>query len=326
LRDRIVADIGGSHARFALADVAGRVTAVVFLEVAAFETFDDALDEALRRLGRHGGGDIAAAAVAAAGPVAGDAVQLTNGAWRIEKAGLVRRLGTERVLLVNDFEALALTIPTLGVRDLRQLGGPAPALPLRAPAVVLGPGTGLGVSALVPTSTGWQPLPGEGGHAGLAPASEHEATILAILRRATGEGEVAAETVLSGPGLVRLYDALAAFRDKTRNAPTPPDILAHARQGDALAHETLTFFSAWLGGFAGNVALTVGARGGVFLSSAILRSGQDVFDVAAFRGRFEAKARMQNYLRAIPTVLVMLEEPALIGLARKLAGNEAAPA
>ncbi|GAC1626983.1 MAG: hypothetical protein NVS9B10_15470 [Nevskia sp.] len=216
--------------------------------------------------------------------------------------------------VVNDFEAIAQAIPALRDQtDLRRCGGSTPG-DAQAPRLVLGAGTGLGVAGLVPRRGRWLVLAGEGGHVDLAPVDDQEHAVWLALR--ARHGALSAESLLSGPGLERLHVALGA------QALSGPAIADAAAAGDAAARRTTRVFARWLGRVAGNAALTLGARGGVYLAGGIVPAWGEHFDVTAFRAGFEDKTGFGDWLAAIPAWIVRQPQPALIGLAR-LAGRSA---
>ncbi|MFF5112169.1 glucokinase [Streptosporangium sp. NPDC000509] len=300
----LVADIGGTNARFGLVtEPGGQPEAVAVLAGAEH----DGLPEAVAAyIADHAGGvQPGAACVAIAGPVEGDRYRLTNSGW----TGSVRDLGIPNAWLLNDFEALAASLPYLRGDDLVSLGGPEPSHGVKA---VLGPGTGLGVGGLVPAAEGWVPIPGEGGHvtAPVLDMRDHE-----IVRALRGDGleHVVAEHLLSGPGLSRLHRALALVHGTDAPALSASDIVA--RMDDSLCAETVEVFCAMLGTFAGNVALTLGARGGVYLGGGVLPRIVDRVRSSDFRRRFEATPTLNDYLSDIATVLIVAPQPALTGAA-----------
>ena len=216
--------------------------------------------------------------------------------------------------MVNDFAAVARGVPHLRPDDLVQIGGGEPAP--EATRAVLGPGTGLGVSGLAPsTAGGWTVLEGEGGHATMAAANRREAEVLAEVGREFGH--VSAERVLSGPGLVNLHAALCRLDGVAPDSGlTPRDIAAAGvERRSARCRETLRLAAAMLGTFAGDLALTLGARGGVYVAGGMVPRHVQAFAASGFRRRFEDKGRFSAYLAAIPTWVVMHEFPALLGLA-----------
>ena len=322
---RLLADIGGTNARFGWVDAPGAPVAQVRrLPVAGFAGPAPAaqayLDGLARQLGttyrppRH-------AAFAVATAVAGDRIVFTNSPWAFSQAEVRAALGLDGLVMLNDFEALALSLPCLGESQLRAHPGvPAltPGVAARGVLAVVGPGTGLGVGAVVPTRQGWVALPGEGGHATLAAGDDLESALLACVRRQYPH--VSAERLLSGIGLPLLHQSLGEVLGEVLGAVpaalTAAQIVDQGQAGnDALCGQTLDLFCALLGGFAGNVALTLGARGGLYIGGGIVPRFADRFFASAFRERFEAKGRFRDYLAAIPTALITDTLAALSGAA-----------
>ena len=313
----LVADIGGTHARFALVE-GGEILHPTVLRcadydgpAAAAKAFLDA--NASDRLPRR-------AAFAVASPIIGDRVELTNSPWRFSVGATRAALGLDSLDLVNDFTAVALSVRHLAPGDLLAIGGGAaePASPI----AVLGPGTGLGVSALVPgAGGGWNALATEGGHVTMAAATDREAEVLGWLRRRFDH--VSAERVLSGQGLVNLYQALSALSNRQAVFSTPDVITSRGLDGSCpVSREAVETFFAMMGTVAGNLALSIGARGGVFIAGGILPRMAEAFRLSGFRARFEEHGRFQSYLAAIPTWLIIHPLPAFIGLAALAAPGE----
>lgn len=318
---RLVADIGGTNARFGWVSAPGApVSQVRRLAVPDFAGPAEAAMAYLADLAAAPGGDARApvhAAFAVATAVGGDRIRLTNSHWDFSRSAVQQALGLRSLRLLNDFESLALSLPGLGDGQLRRHPGltAAPAGAVAGAMAVVGPGTGLGVGGVVPDGRGgWVALPGEGGHATLAPADDLESALLACVRREFAH--VSAERLLSGIGLPVLHQGLARVAGSTVVALTAAQIVEAGSAGsDALCSRTLDVFCALLGGFAGNVALTLGARGGVFIGGGIVPRFADRFFASAFRQRFEAKGRFQPYLAAIPTALITDTLAALGGAA-----------
>jgi glucokinase len=307
----LVADVGGTHARFGLVDAPG--AAVRDVQVLRTADFDGPAEAARAYLASRAAAPAAprAAAFAVATPVEREPIVLTNARWSFTRAQLQGALGVERLRVLNDFEALALSLPALGVSQLRVLGPWPPPAGTRA---VVGPGTGLGVAGLVPTPAGWQAVPGEGGHATLAAGDDFEQAVVAHARREFAH--VSAERLLSGIGLPVLHRAVAAVEGAPVPALDSPSIVQAALDGgDALAGLTLDTFCALLGSFAGNVALTFGARGGLYVGGGIVPRFAERFSASRFRERFEAKGRFAPYLAAIPTPLIVDPYATLTGAA-----------
>ena len=314
---RLVADIGGTNARFGWVAAPGApVSQVRRLAVPDFAGPAEAAQAYLAGLAGAPGGDARApvhAAFAVATAVGGDRITLTNSHWDFSRSAVQQALGLRSLRLLNDFESLALSLPGLGDGQLRRHPGVA-ATAVGAMAVV-GPGTGLGVGGVVPDGRGgWVALPGEGGHATLVPVDDLESALLACVRR--DFAHVSAERLLSGIGLPVLHQGLARVEGVAAPALTAAQIVDGGEAGtDALCSRTLDVFCALLGGFAGNVALTLGARGGVFIGGGIVPRFAGRFFASAFRQRFEAKGRFQPYLAAIPTALITDTLAALGGAA-----------
>ncbi len=305
----LLGDIGGTNARFALVQN-GKIEMVANLRVAEHPTVRTALTEVLQSLPDP---TPRRAVFGCAGPVEAGAIALTNSTWRLEERELEAQFGFDRVLLVNDFAAVAWALPHLRDEQLQQIG-PGESKPGR-PKVVLGAGTGLGVAAFLPDPLGPQVITGEGGHVTLPAGDDREAEVLRRLRARLGH--VSAERLLSGNGLVRLYETLAEMDGLSPPPRGAPEITAAATANDcATSRITLDMFCAILGGFAGNLALTWGAQGGVYIAGGIAPHFAAHLAASAFRQRFEAKGRFQPYLAAIPTWLVLHPEPAFLGLSR----------
>jgi glucokinase len=315
---RLLGDVGGTNARWAWQAAPGAALAhVSSLSAADFPTIGDCIDAYLRQHALPRPGHVAFGIATA---VTGDEVRMTNHHWSFSIADLRRRLGAAQVRVLNDFEALAHAVPGLGADTLCAVGG-GTAAPGAALAVI-GPGTGLGVSGLVSDGDdGWRVIVGEGGHVTLAAANAREASILAVLRERFGH--VSAERALSGPGLVNLYEAACVLDGDTADRLEPAQVMARAFGDDGAPHDphctdAVTHFAALLGNVAGNLALTLGARGGVFIGGGIVPRLGARFAQLPFRSRFEDKGRFRGYLEAIPTWVITAESPALVGAARAL--------
>jgi glucokinase len=310
---RLVADIGGTRARFAFARPGERIAAPAF-ELGC-DDYPDIAALLAMALARARSAP-RAACLAVAGPVGGARVALTNRPWSFAVEELRARCALVELKVVNDFAALARGLASLGGNDTVLLGTAAAPADAGAPLAVLGPGTGLGVAAWLPGAA--RVVSGEGGHASFAPRDAREDDLLARLRAA--HGAVSNEALLSGPGLVAMYGCVCARRG-TPAALAAPETICSAGLGgtDAAAAETLEMFCAALGGFAGDVALTFGARGGIFLGGGIAPRLIEVLARGGFRARFEDKGPMRDYLAAIPTRVITGGAPALNGALALLA-------
>jgi len=321
---RLLADIGGTNARFALQAGATGLADIEVLGCAEYVTIGDAVKAYLERARARGLAvdAIRHAGIAIANPVEGDVVSMTNHHWRFSIEDLRQARGLDTLLVVNDFAALAMALPHLGDAGRREIGrsagsaGVAAAVPGR-PIGLIGPGTGLGVSSVVPVDGRWIALPGEGGHVSFCPVTPQEIRILEALM--AEHGHVSAERLLSGSGLEAIHRVLSGEK------LAAPDITARALDGSSAAcRETVDVFCAVLGCVAGNVALTLGAGGGMYIGGGIVPRLGPLFDASPFRRRFEEKGRMQPYLARIPTWLITEDYPALRDVAAMLAERVAA--
>jgi glucokinase len=310
----LVADIGGTNARFAVARFPAakqqgpKVEAIENLSCADFSCLHDAASVYLRKVGVRP----LAAVVAVAGPVTGDRAHITNLNWPVTHAELRRATGAQSVLLVNDFEALALSVPLLQQNDLRQIGGAEPVA--QAAKAVVGPGTGLGVGGLVWSADRWMPIPGEGGHTSFAAETAEE---FAIAERMRGNLQhFSNERVLSGPGLVSIYAAMAGRAGQTPETADAQVITQRGLSGeDPIAAAALEFFVTVLGRVAGDTALMFGARGGVYLGGGIPPKIQEALAKPFFRAAFESKGRLSAFVRPIPVYVILAGDAALRGAA-----------
>lgn len=308
----LVADIGATNARFAFVSAACDVERERVLACKDYPSIEAAIASYLDAAGGPG---FKAAAFAVAGPVTDDQVTLTNHPWSFSISELHRHLRLERLHVVNDFSAVAIATPMLRPNERHQVGGGVPVL--SAPIGVLGPGSGLGVSGLIPVSDGWRPLSGEGGHATMGANTDRESAVLDRMRKKFDH--VSAERVLSGPGLVNLYNALAEIDGAPGAAYSSAQITdPKVRARDSRCHEAVDMFCAMLGTMAANLALTLGARGGVYIAGGIVPKLGTAFADSEFRPRFEDKGRLRNYLERVPTYVVTHPFPAFLGLAALL--------
>jgi glucokinase len=317
----LVGDVGATNARFALLGPTGEFQRLRVFACEDFASIEDAIDAylpdalPLTDLVR-----IEAAGLSIAGPVVGDAVTLTNHPWSFSIEGLRRHLRVERLAVVNDFTAVAAALPYLKVDECRQVGSGS----AQAGSIIgaLGPGSGLGAGGIVPVDgKRWIPLASEGGHATMAPATIRESAVLDRMRLRFDH--VSAERVLSGPGLVNLYNMLAELDGIPAAAYTAPQITdPQIAERDPHCREAVEMFCAMLGTVAGNLALTLGALGGIFIAGGIVPKLGQVFATSRFREHFESKGRMRPYLARIGTYVVTHPFPAFIGLAAMLAAEQ----
>jgi len=310
----LVADIGATHARFAIAAPDAGDAAPETMLVASIKTLEDAIAQFLEGKGITAR-DLDAAVLAAAGPVRTDgSIHMTNCPWVADPVAIAKAHDFPKIRVLNDMTAAALGLPRLRETDVDQFGGDAP--DPAAPKAILAPGTGLGVSGLIPSPNGeWTALASEGGHVDLAPHSDREIAVVSHLLREFGHASP--ERVLSGMGLETLYKTLTALDGSGLPPLSAVDIAAAAQRGKRQAVETLQLFSGWLGAVAGDLALTLGAAGGVYIAGGIVpqwtATDSDLFDRAGFRRRFVAKGRMGAMLEPIPTYIVGRKDLALLG-------------
>lgn len=313
-RQIVACDIGGTHARFAFATIeGGRVTAlsdsIIFstLEHASFET-------AWQEFGRRSGSDLPSElAIAFAGPVDGDHLKLTNNPWVIRPSQMKKRLCVSRLRIVNDFGAVAFAVAELGDEHLLHLCGPEVPIPSQGLTTIIGPGTGLGVAQLLRDGHRAHVIETEGGHIDFAPLDTLEDRILAYLRRSFRR--VSVERLVSGSGLVNIYNALAIIEGRAVTPAEDKAVWAAALEGsDALAAAALDRFCLALGAVAGDLALAHGANG-VVIGGGIGWRLRDHLHLSGFKDRFIAKGRFERRMENIPVKLITHPQPGLLGAA-----------
>jgi glucokinase len=305
----LIGDIGGTNARFSLLIDSNAVPKEFpIIHTAKYETIDQAIQEGV--LDRTSV-QPRSAILAVAGPIRGDEIPLTNCPWVVRPKDLLEHLNFEDVMIVNDFEAQALAVASLGDEDLVRIGRGEEKVGYSK--VVLGPGTGLGVAGLVSAMHSWIPVPGEGGHVDLGPRTDRDLAIFPHLERI--EGRVSAEQVLCGRGMVNLYRAVCAADGVEASLSDPADISSQGLSGaDAQAAETLRLFVTYLGRVAGDMAVIFMARGGVYLAGGIPQKILPALQGPEFRTAFEDKAPHAALMAQIPTSIVVHPLAALAGL------------
>lgn len=312
---RVVADLGGTHARFATLGANGTLEQVEVLSCADFPAIQDAIHA---YFGARAIGEVAEMCLAVAGPVDQDPIDLPNNPWAFGRLELERELEAP-LRVINDFTAQALSIDLLKAEDVTWIGTPRPHD--GGTRVVVGPGTGLGVAIHMP---GCPVLPSEGGHVGFAPASEHEIDLLRAL--STRFRRLSMERFLSGPGLENLYWANWHIErgqvDSGFSRVTAREITALAGGGDPMALRSVNDFFDILASFVGDLALTAWATGGVFLSGGVLRKLVSLFDLQRFRARFEDKGRFTRFCETVPLGWITFDHPGLLGCAAALRDGE----
>lgn len=322
----LIADIGGTNARFALAPLKAfdpfqglslgedDLVAVAALNGAEYATINDAIRAYLSgpaakyEQPRH-------AVMAIACPTDQDQITMTNHTWSFRVSELKADIGFASLKFINDYNALANAIPHLGAHGLVKVGRGERAEGW--PMAVTGPGTGLGLAGLAFSDTGPVTLETEGGHAHFAPTDEVEIGILQFLLKKYER--VSIERLVSGMGLENIYEALCSLRGVTSQSLRAPDISGKAQaKSDAICEEALARFCAILGSYAGDVALTLGAKGGVYITGGIVPRFMEYFQHSQFRTRFEAKGRLKGFVEPIPTYVVVAKQPGLLGAAAVL--------
>lgn len=306
----LIADIGGTNARFAIVEEGGYTPRDErTLSCANYRSLIDAvlayLDEVSQPVPKT-------ASLAIATPVSNDRIVMTNHSWDLSVEETRKALGLRSLKVINDFTALALALPYLDADDYHKVGrGSAVA---KQTLGVLGAGTGLGVSGAIYTGSCWVPLQSEGGHIAYGPLNERESAVFDIIRQ--HHNFISAETLVSGPGLVLLYESIAKCDGVKHELLSPQQITNRALNGlHTAAVEAVDMFCGILGSIAGNLALTLGARGGVFVGGGIVPRLGDYFSKSPFRARFENNARFTQYLAEIPTYVICSKYPALTGAA-----------
>jgi len=304
----MVGDIGGTNARFAIWEDDQLHSVRVFPTV-DYASPEKALlvymqDLELKR------GDVASICLAVAGPVSGDDFHFTNSHWKINRQAFSAALGIATLIMVNDFTAMALGMTRL--RDDEYLTVRHGKGHKGAARVVIGPGTGLGVGTLVCTGNGhWSAVPGEGGHVDLPIGSPREAMLW--LRLMAEHEHVSAETILSGAGLLLLYQVSCSLDQIPAVLKSPAAITTAALDGDPVACAVLEQFCVFLGRVAGNNVLTVGGRGGVYIAGGVIPRFVDFFQNSGFNKAFAEKGLMKDYFKDVPVWLVTAEYPGLMG-------------
>lgn len=310
----LIADVGGTYTRLALVDANGNTGNLQLLENDDYPQLADALDSYIRSLPPEHKPE--AAIIAVAGPVTGDSVRITNRDWAFSAEAYRTRFGLQFLRVVNDFAAVALAISTLGPTDYLDIGGGSAVAD--KPVGIVGPGTGLGVSFLIPQAGRWIPVSSEGGHVTLAAADDQEEKLIAIVREQYGH--VSAERLLSGPGLSLIYQAIGRAQGKTMPVLTPNEIILRDEQrSDPIATQTIDMFLQMLGTVAANLAVTIAAEGGIYFAGGILPRIRQRMLNSGFRKRFINHDRYSAWLDRIPTRLIIREHIALTGLRNYLA-------
>ncbi len=306
----VIGDIGGTNARFRiLIDAHAEPKSFPNLLTTEYDTVEEAIQQGvLDKISMYPRSII----LAAAGPIEDNGLELTNCNWSIRPERMMRELSFDNVVLLNDFEAQALAATSYRDEDIVNIGSGV--AEEHANRVVFGPGTGLGVAGLVHARNTWIPLPGEGGHVDFGPRSTRDIEIWSVLEKV--EGRISAEQVISGRGIMNIYQALSKIAGTPGKLSSSEEVTAAALLGsDAAAKETIELFCCYLGRIAGDLALTFLARGGVYIAGGICRQIAKILAESGFRDEFENKYPHRELLQSVPTFLVMHESAALTGLA-----------
>lgn len=320
---RLVADIGGTNARFALFSEAVGVHQEMTFACADYADITAAIQCYLSSVGHP---KIKQAALAIANPITGDWVEMTNHQWAFSIDETCRVLGFDEMIFKNDFTALAMSIPLLAENELRQVGGVLPSADVSPPVngsslAVIGPGTGLGVSGLLRYGDQWIPIEGEGGHVTVSPCNARECDILNVCWQTYSH--VSAERLVSGMGLQNLYHAICQLEGVEAQAFEPAEVSALGLRGsDPYCAEALAIFCGLLGSVAGDLVLTLGAFRGVYIGGGIVPRLGSYFETSAFRERFEAKGRFQKHLEQVPAFVIHAKNPALSGISQAFTLND----
>lgn len=314
---RLVGDIGATHARLGLSDRRGRLQLERSYLCADFGGLAEVIRHYFSDIGLAAEDHPRQAALAIAAPLLGDTVHMTNLHWSFSAAATRRELGLQRLLLLNDFTALALSLPTLAAGQRVQIGGLEPRP--RSAIALLGPGSGLGVSGLIPVGRGWSALMGEGGHVTLPACTPRERALLDLVQRI--HPHVSAERILSGAGLYLLYQGLCQLDGVAPSVLQVESVTAQALSGsDPQCVEAVQLFCQFLGTVASDLTLTLGAHGGCFIGGGIVPRLLPMLAQSGFRERFEDKGRYRAYLATIPVFVITLGNAALCGCARAFSG------
>jgi glucokinase len=302
-RTVLLADIGGTNCRFAVVGAHGRPDRIASIANDGVPDFSTAVAQYLAKTGARP----QAGVLAVAAPVDGDVITLTNRAWCVRLSELAAEHGLSELRALNDFEAVAWSLPGLGPDDVKAIGSARDCG--TGVRVVCGPGTGLGVAALIPHEGFWRVVPSEGGHMSFGAAAADEEPVFARLRERAGT--ISAETILSGPGLTRLHQAMYPDAGAVR----PEEIITRAKSGDHNAQATVALFVRLLGRFAGDIALLFKATGAIYLAGGVGFAIASFIDAVEFRRAFEAHRPYERLLAGIPTFLMQDPEPGLAGCA-----------
>lgn len=303
----VVVDVGGTNIRLAVADIdSGELSSIREYPCAQFITLDAALAQYFATLSET----VSHLCIAIACPVQDDKVQMMNLNWQFSQQQLKDKFNLTELYLLNDYTAIALAVPSLKAEQMIKIG--AGEIVEDAPKAIFGAGTGLGVAHLIKTDSKWQTLEGEGGHSSFAPNNSEQTDVLLLLQQQFGH--VSTERLLSGQGLVNIYHALCRSSGKQPEYFEPQQVSDAALKDECeLALQTLQIFCQVMGGFAGNLALNLDCKGGVYIAGGVAPRFIEFIKSSEFRDYFEDKGRMKPYLQTIPTYLITHSNPGLLG-------------
>ncbi|MFT7053881.1 MAG: glucokinase [Psychromonas sp.] len=303
----VVADVGGTNIRLAVCDLTnGKLSELKEFPCAQFLSLDAALKGYFVTLQD----EVKHLCIGIACPVDDDLVSMTNLSWQFSKVALQTQLQLDSLYLINDYTAISLAVPFIDQQDKIKIGGGEPKK--NGVTAVFGPGTGLGVSHIIKVAEKWISLDGEGGHVSFTPNTREQTEILLLLQQQFGH--VSAERILSGQGLVNLYNSLCSLTGKQAVFSEPKQVSQAALEGSCeTSRQSLKVFCQVMGGFAGNLGLNLACTGGVYIAGGVVPRFTDFFKASEFRDFFEAKGRFKDYLSGIPTYVITHDNPGLLG-------------
>jgi len=305
----LVADVGGTNIRLGIANLDDlSISQIIAYQCADFDNIDGAIQKYIDETNA----EFELACIDVATAVDGDVVSLTNNHWEFSQQKLQQQFGLKKLVVINDFTAIAMSVPNIPDDKKIQIGGKT--AHAEKPIAIYGAGTGLGVAHLVHSGEKWIPLGGEGGHVDFAPVEQDEIAVLTELQKKYAR--VSAEQILSGLGLVQIYQSLCASKGIAAKDYQPADVSKHAIAGtDEVAEQSLQVFCRVLGSFGGNLALNLNTAGGVYIAGGIVPRFIDYVKQSDFRRRFDEKGRLSRVVVDIPVYIVTEEQPGLIGCA-----------
>ncbi|WP_295365642.1 glucokinase [Succinivibrio sp.] len=304
----LVGDVGGTNARLALVNLADGTLS----NTKVYSSVDnDSLEKVIIKYREETGAVFDSACIAIATMLNGDHVKMTNNPWEFSISEMKKNLNLEKLIFINDFTAMSMSVTAIKTEDMVQIGGEE--IVEKAPKAIYGAGTGLGVGYLIYAEGKWIPLPTEGGHVDIAVQSDRDDSILKVLRKKFDH--VSGERLLSGQGLVNTYQAIAELNGHEVKDLVPADVTggAFAEDPDPDCKETVDMFCKLMGSFGGNLALNILAKGGVYIAGGIVPRFIDYFKKSEFRSEFESKGRFNHALNKIPVYVISQGDAGLLG-------------